>query len=97
MEFDALAAPYFTALLALDTYASVNLDTLAPVFALGPYFPDKPEDLCPVLPLGLDLTAFNSHISVPVPLPWGLTPDPIRPDHHRPHHPWLRPVCTLHP
>ena len=77
LTLDALAIPYFTTLLALDTYALVTLDALAPVFALGLSLPEKPEALSPVLALGLPLASFDSHSTVPVPLPWGFTPDPL--------------------
>ena len=73
--------PYFTIILELDTYAEVNLDTLAPVFALGPSLQEKPNALSPVLALGLVLTAFDSNSPVPVhvPLPWGLKHYPLGP------------------
>ena len=81
LSLNDFADPYFPTLLALDTYLSVTLDALAPVFALDPYIPDKPKALSPVIALGLALAAFDSNIPVPVhiSLPLGLTHDPLGP------------------
>ena len=57
----------------------MTLDTLAPVFTvgLGPYLPEKPEELAPYISLGPALTAPTSHIPVSVQIHWGLTPNPL--------------------
>ena len=97
MTCDALTAPYFPTILALDTYTLVNLDALAPVFAFGPSLPEKPEDLSPVLAPILALSAFNSRSHDPVPLPWGFTPYPLGPSITTPATPGLTPSTPSHP
>ena len=54
----------------------MTLYTLTPVFALGPSLLEKLEALSPVITLGLDLIAPAYHSPIPVPTPWGSTPDP---------------------